>query len=134
MSKIAKRLNLIAIDTNMGMLDYTIRCIFGKEENAHLYIDKFFDNETYNIRVTYGVNRALGVTFHKIGHIPIIWLPKPPKTPKEHATFSHEVIHAINYLFDWAAIPLSKATEEVFAHSVAHIINNVYEELEKRKG
>lgn len=31
--------------------------------------------------------------------------------------------------YEWANIPVSRDTEEVFAHSTAHVINNVYTKL-----
>ena len=135
MSRLAKKLNLIAIDTHMGMLDYSIRCIFGGETNSYKYIDNIFENKENSVQDIYNDeqmgNVARGVTFYKTGYVPIIWMPRQPKTPREHATFAHEVIHAVNHLFGWANIPLSKDTEEVFAHSVAHVIDSVYTKLKK---
>ncbi len=133
MSKKATELGLTAVDTHMGLFDYTIRCIFGEEQKAYEYAAYVFEQKwdaEHVLNAEQKGNVARGVTLYQTGYIPIVWLPQPPKTAREHATFAHEIIHAVNHLFDWVNIPVSKDTEEVFAHSVAHVISNVYAKLE----
>ncbi len=120
MSKKSKELNLQACDTHMGLFDFTIRCVIGEHENALKYIAYAFEDKSEEMADGNRGYKARGITYYKTGFVPIIWLPKYPETPREYATFAHEVIHAVNYLFDWSAIPLSRDTEEVFAHSTAH--------------
>jgi len=131
MSKKSKELGLTVIDTHMGLFDYTIRCVFGERDNAEQYVAYVFEEkETDHYE---GFNRgyeARGTCYFRRGYVPIVWLPRPPETPREHATFAHEVIHAVHHLFEWSATPTIRDTEEVFAHSVAHVIANVYTKLE----
>ncbi len=127
MSQKSKELKLHAVDTHMGLFDYTIRCVFGLQANAHKYVAYVFDDEDIEDALSHEQrgNVARGTTFYKTGYVPIVWMPAFPTTPREQATFAHEVIHAVNHLFDWVGIPYTKDTEEVFAHSVAHVIDHV---------
>lgn len=135
MSKKSKELGLTVVDTHMGVFDYTVRCVFGDEQKAYEYAAYVFEQKwdaEHVLNDEQKGNMARGATLYQTGYIPIVWLPSFPETSREHATFAHEIIHATNHLFDWINTPISKDTEEVFAHSVAHIINNVYSKLDKR--
>lgn len=125
MSKKSKELGLQVIDTHMGLYDFTVRCVIGDHENALKYVAHVFEDKIEEMPDGNRGYEARGVCYFRTGFVPIVWLPNYPKTPREYATLSHEVIHAINHLFDWAATPLSRDTEETFAHSVAHVVNNV---------
>lgn len=132
MSRKSKQLGLDVVDTHMGLLDYIIRCVFGDEHKAYEYAAYVFEQKwdaEHVLNDEQKGNVARGVTLYQTGYVPIVWLPKLPTEPREHATFAHEVIHAVYHLFDWANIPISRDTEEVFAHSVAHVINNVLPKL-----
>lgn len=126
MSKISKRLGLQTIDTHMGLFDFTVRCVIGEQEKALEYVAHAFEDKYEELPDGNRGFEARGVTYYKTGYVPIVWIPRKPETPREHATLAHEVIHAINHLFDWSATPLSKDTEETFAHSVAHVLDNIY--------
>jgi len=128
-SKKSKELGLEVIDTHMGLFDYTVRVCVGDHEKSKEYISYVFEDKYEELADGNRGYEARGICYHKTGFVPIIWLPRYPETPREYATFSHEVIHAINHLFDWSATPLSRDTEETFAHSVAHVINNVLDKL-----
>lgn len=133
MSKKAKELNLDVLDTHMGLFDYTVRVCIGEHEKALQYIAHIFEDSYEEMPDGNRGYEARGICYHKTGYVPIIWIAKYPETPREIATFAHEAIHAVNHLFDWSATPTNRDTEEVFAHSVAHIINNVLEKLKPRK-
>lgn len=65
-----------------------------------------------------------GKCFFRGGYVPIIWIPKKPRTAREHATLAHECLHVIFHLFEWANIPITRDTEEVMTHSMAYLITN----------
>lgn len=124
MSKKSKQLGLDVIDTHMGLFDYTVRVCIGNHEKALEYIAYVFEDKYEELPDGNRGYEARGICYHKTGFVPIVWLPKYPETPREYGTFAHEVIHAINHLFDWSATPLSRDTEETFAHAVAHVITS----------
>lgn len=134
MSRIAKRLNLKALDTRMGLFDYTIRIVTGDYNNAQKYASHVYeiDKEGLSFEDLEGSeNIAHGRCFLREGYVPIIWLPRYPKTPREIATLAHEAIHAVNHMFRWCSTQLSGDTEEVFAHAVSHVVNNILDKLER---
>lgn len=132
MSRIAKRLGLNVLDTHMGMYDFTIRCVIGDAEPALEYIAHIFDDTIEDMPDGNRGYEAHGVCYFRTGYVPIIWLPRYPETSREYGTLAHEAIHAVNHLFDWAATPLSKDTEETFAHAVGHVVNNILEKMHAR--
>lgn len=129
MSRIAKKLGLKVFDTHMGLFDFSVRCVIGEHGKALEYIAYVFEDKHGELPDGNRGYEARGICYYKTGYVPIIWLPNNPETPREQATLAHEVVHAIYHLFDWAALPLSRDTEEVFAHSVAHVLNNIYEKV-----
>lgn len=117
----------------MGMYDFSIRCVIGEQEKALEYVAHIFEDTVEEMPDSNRGYEARGVCYFQTGYVPIIWLPRYPETSREYATLAHEAIHAVNHLFDWAATPLSKDTEETFAHAVAHVINNILEKMHERK-
>lgn len=129
MSRLSKKLGLAVLDTHMGLFDFSVRCVIGDHENAKKYVAHIFEEGYDEVADGNRGYEARGITYFKTGYVPIVWLSKYPETPREYATLSHEVIHAVYHLFEWAAVPMSRDTEETFAHSVAHVLNNILDKL-----
>lgn len=118
----------------MGTFDFKIRIVIGKYENAGKYAEHIYELEKGD-SMLYGDDISsppLGRCFHRDGYIPIIWLPKKPRTPREFATLSHEVLHAVLHIFRWACIPLTEDTEEVLCHALAHVLNKILTQLRRK--
>ena len=124
--------NLIEIRTNMGLFAFDVITVVGSYDDALKYtlkkfeIDEDFDNN-------FGFEPR-GKCFYRIGCVPIVWIPKIPRTPREIATLSHEALHAVFHLHEWAGIPVTPETEEMTCHAMAHITNDVLEKLRKKRG
>lgn len=133
MSKIANKLGLKAIDTHMGLFDFTVRVVIGNYDNTVKYVAHVFEDDNKPELIEQAISEqqqgyeTRGRCFYKTGYVPIVWIPRYPRNPREYATLSHEIVHAMFWLFDWAAIPIDRSTEEVLCHSVAHVVNNVLE-------
>lgn len=109
---------------HMGAFDFSVIVIVGDYKTACAYtLWKLKDKET-NLEEYDMDYEPRGKCFFRRGYIPIIWIPRKPKTHREHATFAHECLHAVFHLFEWASIPLTRDTEEVMTHSMAHLITN----------
>lgn len=121
------KFGLKEIRTHMGIFDYAVICIIGDEKKVNKYISwKFEDTEeAYEGEKHESGCGARGLTFFKPGYVPVIWIPRKPKTPREYATLSHECLHAINLMFRWVGLKMTKETEEVSTHAMAHLITNI---------
>jgi hypothetical protein len=111
----------------MGLFDYSIVVAIGPYSKIKGYIrwklqDEAFDPETFDKGY-----EPLGKCFYRPSYVPVVWIPRYPKTPREYATLAHECIHAVYHLFNWANLPMTGDTEEVFTHATAHLINAVLE-------
>ena len=117
--------NLKVYRMEMGMFDFAVRLVVGDYHEAVKYCGRFF-NERDFVEYDASINGGYvprGKCFFKSGYVPVLWIPRVPKTPREHATFAHECTHAVFHLFEWASLPVSRDTEEAFCHALAHLIN-----------
>lgn len=108
---------------HMGLFDYTfIVAVFNDIKTIEQYVAWKFDSfpppDDY-------ADVALGRTYYRTGYVPIIWIPKRPKTAKEWGTLAHEACHGVQHLFDWAGMRINKDTDEIFAHAVKRIVEAV---------
>ncbi len=107
---------------HMGAFDFTVIVVVGDYKTACAYaLWKFEDKETKIDDMGYDCR---GKCFFRRGYVPIIWIPHKPKNNREVATYAHECLHAVFHLFEWANLPLTRDTEEVMTHSMAHLIAN----------
>lgn len=103
----------------MGAFDFSVIVLFGNQRTSLAYVSWKFEDKETDLESNYR-----GKCFFKQGYIPIIWIPKKPRTNREYAIYAHECLHAIWHMFEWANIPITRDTEEVMAHSMAHLIAN----------
>lgn len=122
-----KRFGLQEVKVNFGIFDNSMICIAGPRERVVEYVrwkceDPDFDRDMSNVR---------GRFFQREGYVPIIWIPRKPRTPREHGTLAHEVLHVLAATFtDWASVPFTKDTEEVFCHALGSTVAAILEQLE----
>ncbi len=121
----AKKLGVVEKQVHMGAFDFIVNVVIGDYKAACAYTLWKFDDEKTNLEEYDMGYIPRGKCFFRRGYAPIVWIPKIPKTPREYATLSHECLHAVFHLFEWASIPLTRDTEEVMTHSMAHIISSV---------
>lgn len=68
-----------------------------------------------------------GRTWHHLeGGQTIIRLPKKPETPQEFGTLSHEVFHAVDWIFRHINIRLSGYSDEAYAYLIGYITEQFY--------
>ena len=130
-SKKAKELNLKVVHVHMGIFDFEVIGVIGDYSKMSEYIqwkfeEKDFDADSWDMEYV-----PRGKCFFKQGYVPVIWIPRKPKTAREHATLAHESLHAVFHLFEWANLPLTRDTEEVMAHAMAHIATTLIDSLNK---
>ena len=118
-----KKIGFKEVNINMGMFDYGINCAIGNHKNIDEYIRVKFDDPEW--KSDDGGYEARGKCFYRSGYMPVIWIPKYPKTTREYATLAHESLHAMFHVFRWASMPVNDSTEEVMTHGMSHIINEI---------
>ena len=106
---------------DMGIFDYPVYCAIGNYKKFSKYIQWKFDDK--NIKIDEQAPR--GQTWIRTGYVPVIWLPRTPKTPRELSTVAHESYHAACCLFRWASVPITDDTDEVVGHTIGHIVNEI---------
>lgn len=107
----------------LGIFDYTIIMVFGAFSRLEKYLQWKYEDP--NIKIVHPNGIPLGRTSHKGGYVPVIWLPRIPKTNREIATLAHEASHAIDDLIYWLDIEESNATGEIRGHGIRFIVENV---------
>lgn len=121
-----KKLGYKEIVINMGMFDNDIIAVIGDNKNLQEYIRFKYECDN-DIEVSNGY----GYCFYCEGYLPIIWIPKYPRTPKEYGTLAHECFHAAMHLSRWANIKVDENSEEVVAHATGFLVKSI---LESKKG
>lgn len=120
-----KKLGLQEFRLHMGVFDFDVCAVIGDYEKMGEYIAWKFEEKDFDPKRWDHGYKPRGKCFFCTGYCPIIWLPRLPKTPREHATFAHEALHAVYHLFEWSSLPMTRDTEEVVCHSLAHIVTNL---------
>ena len=113
---------LIKIHTKFGIFDYQVATVIGERDIAEEWIKKKLDIDDLGYNQDYD---PLGVCHHRPGYIPVIWLPRVPETSREFGTLAHEVFHAVCHFHEWADIPMDRSTEELAAHTLAHVVTDI---------
>ena len=120
-----KKIGLKEKHVHMGMFDFGINVVIGDYEGLTPYIQFKFDDKDFNTDAFDMGYECRGKSVYRVGFCPVIWIPRIPKTAREHATLAHECLHTMYHVQRWAGFPLGDETEEVMAHGMAHIINAV---------
>lgn len=68
---------------------------------------------------------ARGVTFTN-GSSMVIWMPKV-----EDQIVAHELLHATIGIMNWAGVPLTDDTEEVYSYQMQYLTNEFYKHLNR---
>lgn len=131
----ASRLGLREIRVNFGTFDRELICLVGPYANVGKFVAWKVDDPLVLKTIeqddkSRGVG-ARGRYYHRRGYIPIIWIPRVPRTPREHATLAHEMLHVVRTIMEWAGIPLNEDTEEAYCHALGHGVEKVLAGLAK---
>jgi len=113
--------NMKEVNIELGMFDYNINFLVGDINNLEEYARFKFDYEQFEIK---GLLNVYGWHLFCEGYSAIVWIPRYPRTPKDYGTLSHETVHAMVRMMDWAHIKVTTDTDEVLAHGVSYLIRN----------
>lgn len=114
------------VRVHFGMFDFAFYCVVGPLEDVPAYVAWRNDDPDYPEPPP-----ARGYCFYHDRKPPIVWLPRCPRTPREHATLAHEVFHVVRAMAEWHGLKLCAETNEVFAHALGFGVATVLTELRK---
>jgi hypothetical protein len=119
---------LRVIRVHFGIFDFGIVALVGPREAAGRYITRFQERAEPVVIP----ENCRGYCMRRDGHAPCIWLPRPPKTPREYGTLSHEILHAMVFFQEWKGEPLCIENEETYCHALGYCVTAVLDKLARR--
>lgn len=121
----AKQLGLREYWVHMGLFDFTVLVVTGESKKLNEYLAWKYEDGGFDLESLDRGYECRGRCFYKKGYVPIVWVPRKPRTAREQGTFAHECTHAVFHMFEWAGLSINRETEEVMTHSIAHLIASV---------
>jgi hypothetical protein len=124
----AKRSKLLQIEIDFRTFDFKTYCLIGDRTAALRWIEKLYESPGLAQR---HINEPVrGQYFSQPGYVPVIWLPKPPRTPTEIAALSHEMLHTVlHMLVRWAGMRVHPdhcaSADEPFCHALGYGVRTV---------
>lgn len=119
MRSLAKRLGLKQIDVAFPQFGYGVICVIGAWENGNEFANRVHD------AIHESPEGDLGCVFDSDGCWPILWLPAPPKSPRELGVLAHEALHAVHCMMRRLGVPLNRDTEEIWARHIDYLVTEI---------
>jgi hypothetical protein len=123
----ASRLGLKEINVHFGTFDFSFICLIGPYDNVEKFVRWKVEDETS----PFFSAPPRGGYFYRPGYVPILWIPRKPRTPREYGTLAHECLHMVVRLMAWADIQLSPESEEAFTHAIGFAVTQILEGASK---
>lgn len=125
----AKRCGFRTVDIHFGTFDYTVHVIVGPGKNVVKYIRWKLDDPECDWK--YSGQR--GAFFSRRGWVPVVWIPRQPRTAREYGTLAHEMLHAVrSMLQDHIGIKHNYDTDEAYCYALGHAVSKTIEALRAR--
>lgn len=118
------RHGLREIEIDFGAFDYSATCVVGPLKNLPKYVQWSFSDKSFTIDRQYE-----GLFLARDGRSPILWIPRKPRSPKDMGTLVHECMHLVHYVMTWANIRLTDDTDEVYGHTIGHVVGTILKGL-----
>ena len=126
MNKIKKFPKIRESNALLTGLGYEIKLIVSEDrEQVKKFLEYYFDEENEG----FCVEEHGGKCFIKDNLVPIVWVPRKPKTTKEIGTLTHELGHALMKCFQFIDIKHTEETDEVWQHSIGYLVDWALTEL-----
>ena len=122
--KSAKAFGFKAVGVRFDVYDYEFQVIFGKPDNVVAYVASRLGIASWDHP---GNHR--GMTYLRSGMAPIVWMPRPPRTPNELGTLSHELMHVVAAMLVGKGMGLTNASDEAFAYAMGYAVRRVLEQV-----
>lgn len=107
----------------MGMFEYEVLFIFSNDlRRVANFINKKHEwKGTLKIDSDDGDFNKKGMCVGRDGYIPVIWMPRKPKTIEEQSTLAHECLHAVGWMSKHFGLKYDDNNDEVFTHAISHL-------------
>ena len=80
-------------------------------------------NELTQTETDSDIFNSRGITMYNYGYPIVVWFPKGTKN---EYLINHELLHVVVSILQWANVPLSDDTEEVYAFELQYITKQFY--------
>lgn len=113
---------------NAGTYDLQYYVVIGKDFDK---ITTFIKYKLEDDEFEYHFKESRGACFQRFNYIPIIWLPKKPRTAREYGAFCHECFHLTAYILDdWAGMKFKTGvSEEAYCHLLGKIVTDILDRI-----
>lgn len=125
----ASALGFRQIVVRYEMFRYEFECIIGPKKNVGKYAATQHDNPAHS--ADYEVTDQLAKFYCRTGFVPIIWLPRFPRTPHDYELLAHEVGHAVIFMLEERGVPIDHKNDETFCYALGHGVRTI---LEAKRG
>ena len=120
------------IRINLGLFDLNVLFVFGEHSKLEKYLRWKYEDKTITLVET-KPNIPRGQTYGKPGYVPVVWMPRLPKTISEIATLAHESSHVMTAVLDWLDTPESRAADEIRGHGIGLLVRRILAAANNRK-
>ena len=128
-AKLERKFGLVILTVHFGVFSHELMVALGAAESFEKFARWEYDDPDY-----VGPEHARGSFSHRDGRIPVIWLPRYPRTPDDHGTMTHEVFHAVSHILrDWAQMENNMHTEEAFAHAMGFCVTEILSKMKPNR-
>lgn len=111
-AEIARKCGVTFKHIHFGMFDFSIAYVTGPKEGGRKFAE--WKHECPHDAAP----NARGICYWRPDYVPVVWVPRLPKTPREYGTLAHEMLHAVGWLSKWAGFRLDNDSEETFCHAL----------------
>lgn len=113
----------------LGVYDYTFWLAVGPFDQ----VKRFVAWKNADTQVQRHPANVRGCIFRKPNFTPVLWIPKLPRTAREHGTLAHEAFHLTYEVASWASIPLGDDSEEAYAHLLGALVTGILVKIRGNK-
>ena len=108
----------------LDVFDFEFVCLIGPTSLAAKFCKKYFLCDTIGGKEIESGFVGYGAVL-RVGSASVLWLPRHPRTIKEHGTLAHEAAHVVTILMATMGMPLNYDTQETFCHALGHAVETI---------
>lgn len=122
------RFGFAEITVQLDVYDAFFTCIFGKPDKLLPFLDQRLGRANW----TAPEARHRGMTYTWTGKAPVVWMPRPPRSPAEIGVLAHEIVHVLTAILVEKGLRLTESSEEAFAYAMGFCLRSVLERAQCR--
>jgi hypothetical protein len=116
----------------LDIYDFYVHFCIGDKDKTLKHVNKLLQlPDIQNNLAAFDLNHMdkKGLRFRREGYIPVVWLPRVPKTTEELGTLSHEIFHVTCDVCRHVSIPLTEYSEEAYCYITGYLTKQFWEKI-----